>query len=210
MSGVGQESVRDNLHRFADALRHSGNCCSKQALRDDLKRHCHHVFMHISRLAVTPVVEQLPGRTRNHWRVRQNVFAAKGRLDEGSCGDWPCLHPRPSRARRPCWPTGPAAASGRRPGCLWTLSSTFEVFDSVVAGIPLIVAFRARQRGSDVPTRVPKGWVQKKCHETETQLGVATRETTEDPQVREDQYVTWNETLHRRVCRASGSVAKSH
>ena len=56
-----------------------------------------------------------------------------------------------------------------------------------------------------MPTKVPKSWVQKKCHETETQLGVATLETTEDPQVREDQHVTWNETLQllwrRSFCR---------
>jgi hypothetical protein len=53
-----------------------------------------------------------------------------------------------------------------------------------------------RELCRDVPMKVPKGWVQKKCHETETQLGVATRETTEDPQVTQDQHVTRDETLH--------------
>jgi DNA-binding NarL/FixJ family response regulator len=42
----------------------------------------------------------------------------------------------------------------------------------------------------------PKGWPQKKCHEFETEAGVAIRETTKDPQVTEDQHVTRNETLH--------------
>jgi hypothetical protein len=36
----------------------------------------------------------------------------------------------------------------------------------------------------------------KKCHESETEAGVATRETTGEPQVTQDQHVTGNETLH--------------
>ena len=43
--------------------------------------------------------------------------------------------------------------------------------------------------------RRPLSRLQKKCHETEIQLGVAARETTEEPQVKEDQHVTGNEIL---------------
>src|SRR5262249_7043493 len=41
-----------------------------------------------------------------------------------------------------------------------------------------------------------KSWPPKKCHEFETEADVATRETAEDPQVIQDQHVTWDETLH--------------
>jgi hypothetical protein len=51
--------------------------------------------------------------------------------------------------------------------------------------------------------------VPKKCHETETQLGVATRETTESPQVTEDQHVTRDETLQdRRALELTASPAE--
>lgn len=43
---------------------------------------------------------------------------------------------------------------------------------------------------------VQAGWPPKKCHESETEAGVATREITEEPQVTQDQHVTGNETLH--------------
>ena len=43
--------------------------------------------------------------------------------------------------------------------------------------------------------REGQGYAEKKCHETETQLGVATRETAVNLQVREDQHVTRDEIL---------------
>jgi len=44
--------------------------------------------------------------------------------------------------------------------------------------------------------REGQGQAEKKCHETETQLGVAIRETADTLQVTEDQHVTRDETLH--------------
>ena len=58
------------------------------------------------------------------------------------------------------------------------------------------IAFHPTRTGSLTDVLAQRKVAEKKCHESETEAGAATCETTEEPQVREDQHVMRIEILH--------------
>src|SRR5215510_6384364 len=104
------------------------------------------------------------------------------------------IAPRPGRNGRVAQPVSVSIRCRPRPGSPGALDA-YLVMDGPSG--PLTAARQAPRAG-----RCMRGlgstWppAPKKCHETETQLGVTTRETTQDPQVTEDQHVAESEILH--------------
>jgi hypothetical protein len=84
LARIGYEAVSHNLHRLANPFGNAGDFSSKQALRDDLESRGHHVLMNVARFAAGPGAEKAAGGASHHWRIGQNVFATKGRLDQSS------------------------------------------------------------------------------------------------------------------------------
>ena len=68
--------------------------------------------------------------TKLHVPCAQPGFVPRARLvealEEGLGRRLVLVCARPGPARRPCWPTGPGAASGRWRGCRWTQPTTFR------------------------------------------------------------------------------------